>query len=239
MTTGIPTTPDSPAVADLPGGRITLQPIEQLEARRSQLASHAADLDARAAQLIQDEATHEREAGAILVAQRGRWTTAGVAAELATIDQLTGQIDHVDAQLAEVSNRVFQGLSGFFKRFGDRQRRAGLIKQRDGLASRVASALQILAEHAPQTTVTEADSLMVAARRERVQADELGEHRQAELAGVEALSDEIRRRGDQRDGVRRPVDRRLASKPRATCHRQPGNAQAWRVRVAVGRSGSV
>jgi hypothetical protein len=194
MTTGIPTTPDSPAVVDLAGGRVTLEPIEQLEARRIQRPSKAADLHAHDAQLIQDAATHDKEAGAILVAQRGRWTTAGVTAELATIDQLTGQIDNVDAQLAEVSNRVRHGLSGFFKRFGDRHRRAGLIKQRDALAARVAWALQMLGEHAPQTTFTEADALLMAARSELVQAAQVGEHQRAEQAGVEALSGEIRRR---------------------------------------------
>lgn len=196
MTTGVPPTLDSPVVVDLPGGQVTLERLEQLEARRSQFASQAADLFARAAQLIQDASTHERAAGAILVAQRGRWTTAGATAELATIDQLTGQIDQVDAQLADVSNRVRQGLSGFFKRFGDRKRRAGLIEQRDGLAARVALALQMLAEHAPQTMVTEANALLVAARSERVQAAQLSEHQQAEQAGVEALSHEIRRRGE-------------------------------------------
>lgn len=183
-------------MVDLPGGRVTLEPVEQLTAQRDQLVSQAADLDARATQLTQDAVVKERQAGAILVANREVWATSEHSENLAKIDRPRGQIDQVDAQLEELTSQTRQGLSGFFKRFGDRQRRASLMKQRDQLATQVGAALKELAEHAPRTTVPEADDLLSAARNERAQGAQLRDQRQAQEAATEALSDEIRRRDD-------------------------------------------
>jgi hypothetical protein len=191
-----PTTGDARPVVDLPGGRVTLERVEQLTARRDQLASQAADFEARATHMTQDAALKARQAGAILVVQRGAWATSELSQDFAKFDQRTGQIDQVDAQLAEISSHARQGLSGFFKRFGDRHRRAALIKQRDQLAAEVAAALQELGERAPQTTLPEADALLGAAQGERAQAAQLRDQRQAQQTEVEAMSDEIRRRGE-------------------------------------------
>lgn len=171
-----------------------MESVEQLAARRDQLASHATDLDGQIAQQTHDAVANQRDAGAILVAQRQAWVSAEYAGELATIDQLAGQIDQVDSQLADISGREHQGLGGFFKRFGDRQSRLGLVKQRDQLATQVAAALQSLGEKAPQKTVPEAGTLLADAQSQLAQVAHMQGQRQAIQAELASLTDEITRR---------------------------------------------
>ncbi len=195
MTTTIPLgTENSKQVVDLPGGLVTLEPLDQLTTSRDQIASQRADVEARANQLTQNAIVKERLAGAILVAQRGTWATAEFSDLLAKCDQLTAQIDAIDAQLAELSNVARHGLSGFFKRFGDRKRHTTLVMQRDQLAALVAAALQTLAEHTTQSTVPEADELLIPARRQLAEASQLRQQQQTQQAEVDILTNEIDRR---------------------------------------------
>lgn len=184
---------DPPLIA-LEGGQVTLAPLEQLAQRRTALAVETREAEAHAAQLLAQANSDARDAAAYLVAQRSEWDTAGYTSELSQIDSRTEQIDRLDAELEALDAVRRQGFTGFFKRFGDRQKRVGLIKMRDSLAAEVSATLSSLgmAVHAP--TVPEADPLLERARQESAEADALKRQGAANSSAMQALDDEIGRR---------------------------------------------
>ncbi len=186
--------PPAPAVVQLEGGPITLASLEDVERRQAALIERAKALRAQTVQLKADAALKARQGAAFLVAQRANWDASPFGPQLSAIDSLTTQIDQVDAQLSEVTSRARQGMWGLFQRFGDRQEREQLKRQRDQLAAEVAAALEDLAGRVPEQTFTAADALLAPARQALAQAatteGELGDVESA----IKETSGEIARR---------------------------------------------
>jgi len=196
MTLVTPAPAAQPVIVDSEGGPVTLEPLDELTERRDQMIARARDLDAHAAHLISDAASKARDGAGFLVAQRSLWDTAALGAQLAEIDTVSQRIDQIDGQLGAISGRARRGFSGFFERFGDRQNRVGLIKQRDQLAAQVASTLLAIGERAPERTIPDADALLVRARQEREEATALTAQSSEAQGTIKGMNDEIGRRND-------------------------------------------
>jgi hypothetical protein len=179
---------------DLPGGPVTLAPIEELSARREFVAAQIRQAVAQLQQLSADSDEKAGEAGAILVAQRSGWDTSALQQQLSTLDSLTAQIDQVDSNLALLATRRYPGIGGFLHRLGDRQQRLAAIKERDRLATQAGAQLRVLCRSAPEKTVPDADRVLDMLRNIWARSSGVLQQQEANEAELNQLDDEIRRR---------------------------------------------
>jgi hypothetical protein len=137
------------ARVDLAGGPVTLEPLEQLTARRDFLRAQVTHATIELQQLNSSSQEMSRQAGSMLAADRAGWDSSGMKQDLACFDSLTAQIQEADAALADLTNRRGRGLGGLVKRLGARGTRLAVVKQRERLDAQLGGCLQDLARRAP------------------------------------------------------------------------------------------
>jgi hypothetical protein len=181
-------------IVQLGGGPITLLLLRDLEARRDstnvrsqQLLSQAAAIDAEAQQTLAD-------AGAILVPRRAEWTQ--TPEDVPLIDQaqqLMQAIDAADADGALIAARPHEGVSGFFKSFGDK---SDLKKEQAGRAQLASQLKTLLAQVGAMAgnSIPEVTQLQAEAGALTKHSQTLAEEARRQSAEVNATSAEIQRR---------------------------------------------
>jgi hypothetical protein len=182
------------ARVDLAGGPVTLEPLEQLTARRDFLRAQVTHATIELQQLNSSSQEMSRQAGSMLAADRAGWDSSGMKQDLACFDSLTAQVQEADAALADLTNRRGRGLGGLVKRLGARGNRLAVLKQRERLDAQLGGCLQDLARRAPERTVPEADHVLGMLRGLWNRSAAVRQQKQAAEAELLQIDDEIQRR---------------------------------------------
>ncbi len=187
---------DSAPSVSLPDvGKITLATLDQLRAKRVQLAADAQALSNQASDLEVDAQGKFADAGAIIVP---RQSEANLSPELqAQADKATefvARITSLDGQLHEIENRPHSGLSGAFARLRDWNAVKRVRSDRDAAASGLRQLLIVIGRGSAHSPIADAGTHVAKATELETEADQLRAAASEKSAEAAAVDSEIQLR---------------------------------------------
>jgi hypothetical protein len=181
---------------ELPGGPVSLGPIEQLQARITELGASASRAQTQAETFANQAQAKMAEAGVLMADQWQEWTAQELFEPIRQAIALQQQLGGLDAALSALALHPHQGLSGVFEKLKDEHQASGIQHERQGLAQQLRElSLQIVGS-APPTTVPEADTARAEAAGLLQQSKDSDAQSKAAMDASDALADEVKRRQD-------------------------------------------
>lgn len=183
----------SPEKVTLPGGEVTLIPLDQLRARLVATQIGAAELRARAQALVAQAQQELSAAGAILASERTAWPSQGFNDVLLEIDRLAATLAVENDRLrppGEASGRI----GSLFQKVAAAAQRPSRQRDRDRVSEQLEQAQVQLAGIAWAQTGTAADGIRTKAQDLRGQADRLTTQATEIDNSAALVTDEVRRR---------------------------------------------
>jgi hypothetical protein len=181
-------------IVQLDDGPITLSLLPDLEAMRNAANVQIRQLESQAAATAAEAQDKLADAGAILVPRHAEWTqTAEEAPLIDQAQQFIQAIDAADADGALIAARPHQGISGFFKSFGDK---SDLKKEQTGRAQLAEQLKALLAQvgATAKSSIPDVTQLQDEAGALTKHSQSLAEEGTRRSAEVNAVSAEIQRR---------------------------------------------
>ncbi|HVB77895.1 MAG TPA: hypothetical protein VNI34_08885 [Candidatus Nitrosotalea sp.] len=193
-----PTVPAAPTVSsrrvDLPGGPVTLEPLDQLRKQLTEQEGEAHRLLQEAAAASSAAEQKLQLAGGILLDRSAEWAQGAVADQIQPALQLRLQITSLHAQSETLKSRPHSGLGGLFQGLSDDHHEHTLEKEASKLSQGIDAALLELLPRLPDRTLPEADSLRAEAAALKEQAAALTVQAQAVSSQAGAVSAEVGQR---------------------------------------------
>ncbi|HEX9100340.1 MAG TPA: hypothetical protein VF956_12700 [Candidatus Dormibacteraeota bacterium] len=179
---------------ELPGGPVSLVPIEQLQARISELGASAEQAQARAEDFANQAQAKMAEAGTLMADHWQEWTSQALVEPIRQAIAIQQQLGGLDAALSALAQHPHQGLSGVFEKLKDEHQASGIQHERAGLAQQLRVLSLQIAGSAPPTTVPEADAARAEGAGLLQQSQDSSAQSKAALDASSALADEVKRR---------------------------------------------
>jgi len=179
---------------DLPGGPVTLQPLDSLAAQLNQLDSDAKQILLSSEAPIANARLKVEKAGELLMAHKSEWDTSGVANQIAAATQLQDGVSQLNKQIQDLSSRTHSGLGGFLHSLTDSHHEKELEAQRSKVLDQLHAAVATFVSQVPEQTIPEADALLAEAQLQLAQAKSLIDEQHAKIDAGKAIADEIQRR---------------------------------------------
>jgi hypothetical protein len=181
---------------ELQGGLVSLVPIEQLQARITELGTSAAQAQGQAADLTRQALAKMAEAGAVMADHWQEWPAQGLSMPIRQVIGLQQQLATLDASLSELQQHPHRGLSGVFEKLRDNAEVSALQHQRQSIAQQFEVLCEQIAASAPPTTVPEADTARTESASLLQQSKECEVRSRAALDASGGLADEVKRRNE-------------------------------------------
>ena len=178
----------------LPSGTVTLESLDDLAARLSQLAAQANQILQSSEPPIANARLKLEQAGELLIARKTEWDTGAVADQIAAATQLQTDVSQLNQQIQELGSRPHTGLGGYVRSLTDGHHEHELETQRSKVLDQLKAALATFIEQVPVKTIPEADALRADAELQLAQAKSLIDEQHAKIEAGKALGDEIQRR---------------------------------------------
>jgi hypothetical protein len=188
-----PASDQAPRV-DLPGGPVTLEPLEELAAQVNQLEAEAKQILQSSEAPIANARLKVEQAGELLMAHKTEWDTSAVANQVTAATQLQADVSQLNQQIHELDSRPHTGLGGFLHSLTDGHHEHELEAQRSRVLDQLHAVLATFAEQAPVKTIPEADALRADAQQQLAKATSLIDEQHAKIEVGKAIADEIQRR---------------------------------------------
>jgi len=179
---------------DLPGGPVTLEPLDELTTQINQLEAEAKQMLQSSEAPIANARLKVEQAGELLMAHTTEWDTNAVANQVAAATQLKADVSQLSQQIQELASRSHTGLGGFLHSLTDGHHEHELEAQRSRVLEQFHAVLTTFAEQAPAKTIPEADALRADAQVQLAKAKSLIEEQHAKIELGKAIADEIQRR---------------------------------------------
>ena len=179
---------------ELPGGPVTLEPLDQLEAQVNQLSVDAKQLLQSAEAPTAAARLKLEQAGDVLIAHKTEWDTSAFADQVVEANRFQADVAQLNQQIQELASRPRVGLGGFLHSLTDGHQEHQLEAQRTKVVGQLQTLLATFAEQAPTKAVPEADALRADARLLLAQAKSFIDEQHAKIDAGKALANEIQRR---------------------------------------------
>jgi hypothetical protein len=179
---------------DLPGGLITLEPLDALVAQLNQLDAEAKQILLASEVPIANAKLKVEQAGELLMAHKTEWDITAVANQVTAATQLQAEVSQLNQQIQELASRPHTGLGGFLHSLTDGHREHELEAQRFKVLDQLHAVIDTFVEQVPVTTIPEADALRADAQLQLAQAKSLIDEQHAKIEAGKAVADEIQRR---------------------------------------------
>jgi len=179
---------------DLPGGPVTLQPLDSLAAQLNQLDSDAKQILLSSEAPIANARLKVEQAGELLMAHESEWDTSRVANQIAAATQLQDGVSQLNKQIQDLSSRTHSGLGGFLHSLTDSHHEKELEAQRSKVLDQLHAAVATFVSQVPAQTIPEADALLAEAQLQLARAKSLIDEQHAKIDAGKAIADEIQRR---------------------------------------------
>src|SRR6202521_6393613 len=98
---------------DLPGGPVTLEPLDELAAQINQLEAEAKQILQSSEAPIANARLKVEQAGELLMAHKTEWDTRAVADQIAAATKLQTDVSQLTQQIMELASKPHTGLGGF------------------------------------------------------------------------------------------------------------------------------
>jgi hypothetical protein len=181
---------------ELPGGPVSLVPIEQLQARITELGATAAQAHAHAKDFANQAQAKMAEAGVLMADHWQEWPAQALFEPIRQAIALQQQLGGLDAALSALGQHPHQGISGVFEKLKDEHQASGIQHERAGLAQQLRALSLQIAGSAPPTTVPEADTNRAEGAGWLQQSQANAAQSKAALDASSALAEEVERRQD-------------------------------------------
>jgi hypothetical protein len=179
---------------DLPGGLITLEPLDALVAQLNQLDAEAKQILLASEVPIANAKLKVEQAGELLMAHKTEWDITAVANQVTAATQLQAEVSQLNQQIQELASRPHTGLGGFLHSLTDGHREHELEAQRFKVLDQLHAVIDTFVEQVPVTTIPEADAMRADAQLQLAQAKSLIDEQHAKIEAGKAIADEIQRR---------------------------------------------
>lgn len=186
---------------ELPGGPVSLVPIEQIEARITELGASAAQAQAQAEDFANQAQAKMAEAGAVMADRWQEWPAQELSAPIRQVIGLQQQLASLGAGLSEVQLHPHHGLSGVFEKLRDDAEASGLQHQHQAISQQLKVLCEQIAGSAPPTTVPDADAARAEAASLRQKSTAFEARSKAALDASGRLADEVKRRQEAGKGL--------------------------------------
>src|SRR5260370_28507747 len=181
---------------ELPGGPVSLVPVEQLQAQITELSAGADHALAQAQDFAGQAQTKMEEAGKMMADRWQEWPAQELSGQIGEVIGLQQKRANLDAGLSEVQQHPHHGLSGVFEKLRDDAESSGLQHQQQAIAQQLKVLCEQIAASAPPTTVPDADAA-------RAEAASLVQTCTAFKADAKAVFDAAGPTGDDAHGRQR------------------------------------
>lgn len=187
---------------ELPGGLVSLVPIDQLHARIEELGASSAQAQSQAADLGRQAQAKMAEAGAVMADHWQAWPAQDLNTPIREAIELQQQLATLDTSLSELQQHHHRGLSGVFEKLRDNAELSTSQHQRQAIAQQLDAVCEQIAASAPPTTVPEADTVRTEAANLLQQSKECEVRSKTTLDASGELAEEVKRRqeADQKLG---------------------------------------
>lgn len=194
--------PALPQVVDTDDGPVTVTTIEYLEGLSAEKQSALKQLADQASQLEGEVADMQVEAGRILTARSGEWSSTDRIPRVEAargLEQLASSLDH---NIAETASRPHHGIGGLFQSLRDKHEGAELHSQLESAKNELNNRYRAVAEDlGPTTGIAEVDTVLAQLESKRAAlADMQGKSNQV-TTELQHVSDELKRRKDVLDNL--------------------------------------
>ena len=179
---------------ELPGGPVSLVPIEQLHVQITELGTSAAQAQAQAENFASEAQAKMAAAGAVMADRWQEWPAQELFEPIRKAIALQQQLGGLDAALSALGQHPHQGLSGVFEKLKDEHQASGIQHERQALAQQLRALSLNIAGSAPPATVPEADTARAEAAGLLQQSKDTEAQSKAAMDASSALADEVTRR---------------------------------------------
>ncbi len=186
---------------ELPGGPVSLVPVEQLQAQITELSAGADHALAQAQDFAGQAQAKMEEAGKMMADRWQEWPAQELSGPIREVIGLQQKLANLDAGLSGLQEHPHHGLSGVFEKLRDDAEASGVRHQQQAISQELKVLCEHIAGSAPPTTVPDAD----AARAEAASLVEKSVAFKAEAKAVldasGTLADEVKRRQEAGKGL--------------------------------------
>jgi hypothetical protein len=188
-------TPFSPKEVDTEDGPVTVTTIEHLEELSAQKQLELKQLADEVKQLEGDTAEMEVQAGRLLTARSGSWSSTDRMPRIEAAQGLERLVSNLDHSIGETAARPHHGIGGLIQGFRDKHEGAELESQLASAKSELNNRYRAVADGLePSTGLAEVDTLLAQLGSKRSQATDLTSRLQQLTTELQRLSDELKRR---------------------------------------------